>query len=40
MYAIYAMVAVSEAIADSKLDLEQIDLDRAGVILGLRNWGI
>jgi len=34
MYAIYAMVAVSEAIADSKLDLEQIDLDRAGVIWG------
>ena len=34
MYAIYAMVAVSEAMADSKLDLEQIDLDRAGVIWG------
>jgi len=34
MYAIYAMVAVSEAMADSKLDLELIDLDRAGVIWG------
>lgn len=34
MYAIYAMVAVSEAMADSKLNLEQIDLDRAGVIWG------
>ncbi len=34
MYAIYAMVAVSEAMADSQLDLEQIDLDRAGVIWG------
>ena len=34
MYAIYAMVAVSEAMADSMLDLEQIDLDRAGVIWG------
>ena len=34
MYAIYAMVAVSEAMADSKLDSEQIDLDRAGVIWG------
>ena len=34
MYAIYAVVAVSEAMADSKLDLEQIDLDRAGVIWG------
>lgn len=34
MYAVYAMVAVSEAMADSNLDLEQIDLDRAGVIWG------
>jgi 3-oxoacyl-[acyl-carrier-protein] synthase II len=34
MYAIYAMVAVSEAMTDSKLDLEQIDLDRSGVIWG------
>jgi len=34
MYAIYAMVAVSEAMTDSKLDLEQINLDRAGVIWG------
>ena len=34
MYAIYAMVAVSEAMADSQLDLEQINLDRAGVIWG------
>ena len=34
MYTIYGMVAASEAMADSKLDLEQIDLDRAGVIWG------
>jgi len=34
MYAVYAMVAASEAMADSNLDLEQIDLDRAGVIWG------
>jgi 3-oxoacyl-[acyl-carrier-protein] synthase II len=34
MYAIYGMVAVSEAMADSKLDLGQVDLDRAGVIWG------
>ncbi|NQX82593.1 MAG: beta-ketoacyl-ACP synthase II [Flavobacteriaceae bacterium] len=30
----YAMVAAEEAIGDSKLDLENIDLDRAGVIWG------
>ena len=40
MYAIYAMVAVSEAMADSKLDLEQIDLDRAGVIWGSGMGGL
>ncbi len=34
MYTTYGMVAASEAMADSKLDLEQIDLDRAGVIWG------
>ena len=34
MYAIYAMVAVSEAMSDSKLDLEKINPDRAGVIWG------
>ncbi len=34
MYTVYAMVAVSEAMVDSKLDLEQIDLDRSGVIWG------
>ena len=34
MYAIYAMIAVSEAMSDSKLDLEKINLDRAGVIWG------
>ena len=34
MYAIYAMVAVSEAMADSKLDIEKINPDRAGVIWG------
>jgi 3-oxoacyl-[acyl-carrier-protein] synthase II len=34
MYAIYAMVAVSEAMADSKLDIHKINPDRAGVIWG------
>jgi 3-oxoacyl-[acyl-carrier-protein] synthase II len=34
MYAIYAMVAVSEAMADSKLDIDKINPDRAGVIWG------
>ena len=34
MYAIYAMIAVSEAMSDSKLDLEKINPDRAGVIWG------
>ena len=33
-YAVYAMVAVSEAMSDSKLDLEKINPDRAGVIWG------
>ena len=34
MYSIYAMVAVSEAMSDSQLDLNNINLDRAGVIWG------
>ncbi|MBL6657634.1 MAG: beta-ketoacyl-ACP synthase II [Flavobacteriales bacterium] len=34
MYAIYAMVAVSEAMEDASFDLENMDLDRAGVIWG------
>ena len=34
MYTIYAMVAVSEAMSDSKLDLDNVNLDRAGVIWG------
>ena len=34
MYAIYAMVAASEAMTDSKLNLDELDLDRAGVIWG------
>lgn len=34
MYAIYGMVAASEAMTDSALDVEQINLDRAGVIWG------
>jgi len=34
MYAVYAMVSVSEAMSDSKLDLEKINPDRAGVIWG------
>lgn len=34
MYAIYALVAVSQAMSDADVDLENIDLDRAGVIWG------
>lgn len=34
MYAIYAMVAVSEAMTDSQLDINKINPDRAGVIWG------
>ena len=34
MYAIYAMVAASEAMADSKLKLDEVDLDKSGVIWG------
>ena len=34
MYAIYAMVAVSEAMEDASFDLEKMNLDRAGVIWG------
>ena len=34
MYSIYALVAASEAMIDSKLDLEKVNPDRAGVIWG------
>lgn len=34
MYCIYALVAASEAMIDSKLDLEKVNSDRAGVIWG------
>ncbi len=34
LYAQYAMVSSEEAIRDSNLDLEKIDLDRAGVVWG------
>ena len=34
MYAVYAMVAVAEAMADSKLNLDELDLDKSGVIWG------
>jgi 3-oxoacyl-[acyl-carrier-protein] synthase II len=34
MYAIYAMVAASEAMTDSGLDIDKINLDRSGVIWG------
>lgn len=34
MYSIYALVAASEAMIDSKLDIEKVNLDRAGVIWG------
>ncbi len=39
-YAQFAMVAAEEAIQDSKLDLEKIDHDRAGVIWGSGIGGI
>ena len=34
MYSIYALVAASEAMIDSNLDLEKVNSDRAGVIWG------
>ena len=34
MYAVYAMVAVAEAMADSKLNLDELDVDKSGVIWG------
>lgn len=34
MYAIYAMVAAAEAMTDSGLDIDKINLDRSGVIWG------
>jgi 3-oxoacyl-[acyl-carrier-protein] synthase II len=34
MYAIYAMVAASEAMVDSGLDVDKLNLDRAGVVWG------
>ena len=39
-YVQYALVAVAEALTDSGLDLEKIDLYRAGVIWGSGNGGI
>ncbi|MDD2491100.1 MAG: beta-ketoacyl-ACP synthase II [Bacteroidales bacterium] len=40
LFAQYALVATSEAIKDSGLELEKVDLDRAGVILGSGIGGI
>lgn len=40
LYTQYAMIAADEAIKDSGLDLEKIDLDRAGVIVGSGIGGI
>lgn len=34
MYSIYAIVAANEAMTDSAIDIEKINLDRAGVIFG------
>jgi 3-oxoacyl-[acyl-carrier-protein] synthase II len=34
MYSVYALVAATEAMTDSGLDVEKINLDRAGVIFG------
>jgi 3-oxoacyl-[acyl-carrier-protein] synthase II len=34
LFAMFAMVAAEEAIKDSQLNLEELDLDRAGVIFG------
>ena len=39
-YTQYAMVATAEAMKDSKIDIEAIDLDRAGVIWGSGIGGI
>ncbi len=40
LYTQYAMVATHEAIEDSGLDLEKIDLNRAGVVIGSGIGGI
>ena len=39
-FSIYAIVSSTEAIESAKLDLEKIDLDRAGVIIGCGIGGI
>ena len=39
-FSTYALVSSSEAIESAKLDLEKIDLDRAGVIIGCGIGGI
>ena len=39
-FSTYALVSSSEAIESAKLDLEEIDLDRAGVIIGCGIGGI
>jgi 3-oxoacyl-[acyl-carrier-protein] synthase II len=39
-FSIYGLVTSTEAIIDSGLDLESIDLDRAGVIIGSGVGGI
>lgn len=40
LYAQFAIVAASEAVADAKLDLDKVDLDKAGVIWGSGIGGI
>ncbi len=40
LYSQYALVAADEAVADSQLDLDKIDLKRVGVILGVGMGGI
>lgn len=35
LYSQYALIAAEEAVKDSGLDLEKVDQDRVGVILGL-----
>jgi len=40
LYSIYAMAAAAQAIGDSGLDMEAIDLERAGVVVGSGIGGI
>ena len=40
LYSQYAIAAAKQAMADSKMDLEKVDLDRIGVIYGVGIGGL